>query len=170
MKKLLTLGFILLVLSLSFSCTKAAGKAPLKFSTTDLSGNSLTEEIFIKKDVTVLNIWRTTCGPCIGELPELAQWSASMPENVQLIGLVSDLNDSTDAERIKHVRTVLGSSGITFTNLVANEDFDSLMSSIQFVPTTLIIDSKGNIIGDPIVGAQVQLYKDSVSSYLSQKK
>ena len=41
------------------------------FTTKDLDGNEVTEEIFAKKDLTVVNIWGTFCTPCIGEMPAL---------------------------------------------------------------------------------------------------
>ena len=62
------------------------------FTAKDLQGNEVTEEIFAGKDLTVLNIWGTFCPPCIREMPELGEWARAMPENVQLIGLITDIH------------------------------------------------------------------------------
>ena len=35
------------------------------FSTVDLQGNTVTEEIFSNADLTVVNFWATYCNPCI---------------------------------------------------------------------------------------------------------
>lgn len=39
------------------------------FTTVDMAGNTVTDELFTQADLTVLNIWGTYCGPCIGEMP-----------------------------------------------------------------------------------------------------
>lgn len=48
-----------------------ANKFPA-FTTTDLNGNAVTEEIFLGKALTVVNIWGTFCDPCVNEMPLLA--------------------------------------------------------------------------------------------------
>ena len=68
------------------------------FTATDLDGNTVTESIFTEKDLTVLNIWGTFCGPCIGEMPELGKWAKEMPDNVQIVGLIIDINGEEDTE------------------------------------------------------------------------
>ena len=51
------------------------------FSTTDLEGNTVTNDIFSQADLTVVNFWGTFCNPCINEMPELAKWNEEMPDN-----------------------------------------------------------------------------------------
>ena len=126
------------------------------FETVDLAGNTVTNEIFYGKDLTVINIWGTYCNPCIDEMPELAEWSESMPENVQLIGLVSDLNSVDDAETLELAQAICEATGAdVYTNLVANEDFTELLSGVVGTPTTFFVDNTGAIVGDPIVGANM---------------
>ena len=49
-----------------------AGASELCFSGKDVNGKSVnTEDIFAKNKVTVVNMWASWCGPCVGEIPEL---------------------------------------------------------------------------------------------------
>ena len=138
------------------------------FETVDLAGNTVTNEIFSTKDLTVVNLWGTYCGPCINEMPELAEWSASMPENMQLIGLVSDLYSADDAETLELAQAICEATGAeVYTSLVANEYFTDLLSGVVGVPTTFFVDSTGAIVGDPIVGANVPGCKAAVEELLS---
>lgn len=138
------------------------------FETVDLNGNTVTNEIFDGKDLTVVNIWGTYCNPCIDEMPDLAEWSKSMPENMQLIGLVSDLYSADDAETLELAQAICEATGAdVYTSLVAGEDFFGLLSGIVGVPTTLFVDSAGKIVGDPIVGANVAGCKKTAESLLS---
>ena len=43
-----------------------------EFTAGTLAGGTFTAEDVAARDVTVINFWSTTCGPCIDELPDLA--------------------------------------------------------------------------------------------------
>ena len=139
------------------------------FTATDLNGSTVTESIFGEKDLTVLNIWGTFCGPCIGEMPELGEWAKEMPDNVQLLGLIIDINGEEDTEHRDLAVDITQKAGADFTNLIANADFAPILKDVVGVPTTLFIDGDGNIVGDPIVGADVEGYKTFVEEYLGEQ-
>ena len=76
--------------------TASAGKEEKKekfpeFKTTDTNGNEVTEKIFSDKDITMVNVWGTFCGPCINEMPELQKIYESLPKNANLIGIAADV-------------------------------------------------------------------------------
>ena len=48
-------------------------------------------------------------------------------------------------------------------------DFDEIMEQLIGVPTTIFVDSEGNIVADPIVGANVVGYKEFVEEYFDEK-
>ena len=138
------------------------------FETVDLAGNTVTNEIFSTKDLTVVNLWGTYCGPCINEMPELAEWSASMPENMQLIGLVYDLNSLDDIDTLELAQDICEATGAdVYTSLVANDCFTELLSGVIGVPTTFFVDRNGALVGTPICGADVPGCKAVVESLLS---
>lgn len=137
------------------------------FTATDLDGNTVTESIFREKDLTVLNIWGTFCGPCIGEMPELGEWAKEMPDNVQIVGLIIDINGEEDIEHHDLAVDITQKAGADFTNLIANADFASILKDVIGVPTTLFIDGEGNLVGDPVIGADVDGYKKFVEDYLN---
>lgn len=139
------------------------------FTATDLDGNEVTESIFSEKDLTVLNIWGTFCGPCIGEMPELGEWAKEMPDNVQIVGLIIDINGEEDTEHRDLAIDITQQAGVEFTNLIANMDFAPILKDVVGVPTTLFIDGEGNLVGDPIVGANVDGYKTFVEDYLHEQ-
>ncbi len=137
------------------------------FTTQDLSGNEITAEIFREKSLTVVNVWGTFCGPCIEEMPALADWARKMDERVQLIGIVGDIEGLEDAEHLELARLIAEKAGIEFTNLIPTEDFSVLMNGLIGFPTTFFVDESGAIVGEPIIGANVEAYMAFVDSYLS---
>lgn len=139
------------------------------FTTTDLAGNEVTESIFGEKDLTVLNIWGTFCSPCVREMPELGEWEKELPENVQLLGLVVDIEGEDDTLHKDLAMEIADKAGAEFTQLLVNMDFAPVVSRVVGVPTTLFIDKEGKIVGDPIVGADVAGYRQFVEDYLSEQ-
>ena len=126
---------------------KTIGKFP-NFTTTDLNGKQVTNDIFAQKKLTVINIWGTFCGPCINEMPELGEWSDEMSNNVQLIGLVCDIEGADDYSTINDAKAIL--------------------NNVDAVPTTIFVDSEGNILDKTISGADVDGYKEVVAEYLNE--
>ena len=140
------------------------------FKTADLNGNEVDESIFAKKDYTMVNYWGTFCPPCIKEMPELAEISNALPENIQMIGLICDLPYGQEMEETKNTaENILDTNGVTYTNLLIWEDAAEMISGFSsFVPTTFFVDSEGNIVGDPIIGADLEAYKERIASLSEQ--
>lgn len=158
--------------NIEFTEINELGKLPKqmpKFITKDLKGNTVTENIFAEKDLTVVNIWGTFCNPCIEEMPELGEWAKVMPENVQLIGIISDIANENDSIHYDLAVEIMEKAKADFTQLIVNEDFENIMYWITGVPTTLFVDKNGNIVGKPIIGADVDGYKKFVEDYLNGK-
>ena len=121
------------------------------FSALDIYGEAVDSDIFADYDLTMLNIWGTFCGPCIMEMPDLGEMAAAMPEGTQLVGLVGD---ALDAQTIELAQTIAETTGAAYPHIVPNKElYDYLYRNIAFFPTTLFIDSKGNTVGEPLIGA-----------------
>ena len=139
----------------------------LSFTVKDLDGNDVaSSELFGAKDLTVVNFWGTFCGPCIEEMPELGEWARTMPENVQLIGILVDIEDENDTATIEDATSILKDADAAFVNLIPIDSLADVVAGISAVPTTIFVDKDGNIVGDPIVGADVEGYKTFVEEYL----
>lgn len=137
-----------------------------EFSTTDMDGNKVTNDTFADYDLTVVNFWATYCNPCIDELPELTEWKKELPDNVNLIGLLVDV-DEKGSDQYKLAEKIIKETGADYQHLIATEEFDDMISNLVGVPTTFFVDSTGKIIGEPFAGADVDAYKQTVEDYLN---
>ena len=170
MKKILAIIMVILMCAALAACTgdtsagEEAGINIGTFVSEDINGNEVTEAIFADKDVTVLNVWATFCGPCIGEMPDLAALSEELPDNAQVIGIVID---TQQGENVDLAGEICNAAGVNFTNILASETVLETFGFVEAVPTTLILDSSGNVIGKPIVGADVEGYKKAAEEYLA---
>lgn len=144
-------------------------------SVQDLAGNAVDASLFEGHQLTMVNIWATFCGPCLSEMPELGELAAEYAgddSGVQIVGLVTDVVDSNIEpveEQIEAANQIVEETGAAYTHLVPDKTMYSfLMENVIGVPTTYFVDEKGNIIGDPVVGANDKAFwKSEIESRLS---
>lgn len=130
---------------------EAAGAARGYFTTTDLYGNTVTQEIFAQSDLTVVNVWATYCGPCINEMPYLGELAEEYDSSkVQIVGIPTDVYNQ---EYLDYALSLVNETGADYTHLLMSEElYNWGLTEIQYVPTTFFVNSEGEII-DTVVGS-----------------
>lgn len=127
-----------------------------EFMGKDLEGNEVnSEELFSGNAVTVVNFWFTTCGPCVGELADLdALNNELMEKGGSLIGINAFTLDGKESD-IYDAKEVLMKKGASYKNVYfdSNSEAGKFVANIYAFPTTYVVDRKGNIVGEPILGA-----------------
>jgi hypothetical protein len=82
-----------------------------------------------------------------------------MPEGSQIIGLLIDKSLPEDTQVISKAQSILKKANADFTQILLAKDFRPYLNkNVQFIPTTVFVDSKGKIVGNSIVGSR----KDAV--------
>lgn len=136
------------------------------FTAGTLDGGVFTQEDIAAKEVTVVNFWAMTCGPCIVEMPDLADFAGALPENVQLITVC--LDGSGNEEAVREVLKEAGYEGVTIIS--GDGDLAALAANLMYTPTTVLADAQGNLAGDAIIGRQEDLsevYLSAVNAALT---
>ena len=158
MKKIFAL-FAMIALSSILFAQKAGSK--ITFESVDLNGNAVTDAIFKENKITMLNIWGTFCPPCIREMPDLAKPNEANKSNgLQVVGIPIDILDNVGKVLPKKKATadeIINATGAHYTHIVPNYGMlSTFLRSIQAVPATIFVDSKGNQIGQMYLGARSQ--------------
>ena len=137
------------------------------FTAQTLDGGTFSEKDLAEKDLTVINIWQTTCAPCIEEMPELASLAASLPDNVSLITWCLDGMDAKET-----VEEIMKESGFANPTIVSGDgDLTKLYRSLMYTPTTVALDAAGNMVGEPLIGSPnnaKEAYKDYINQALKE--
>ena len=120
----------------------------------DFDGNDVEENLFSKNAVTVMNFWFTGCKPCVAELSKLNELNDAIKSmGGEVVGVNTDTFDGKEST-IKEAKKILESQGAKYRNfaLDANSDAGKYASEIMAFPTTILVDRKGNVVGEPMVG------------------
>ena len=141
--------FICLLIVFMLFCSPALAISGLTdFTTVDMEGNIVTQDIFADYDLTIVNVWATWCVYCVEEMPSLSKLKTMLPENVNFITLCQDAHVETDL-----AREILESSGANFQTLLLTQDiYEQFFHQIEAFPSTFFLDSKGMSVSAPIVG------------------
>ena len=108
--------------------------------------------------VTMINFWATFCGPCIREMPELAEIAKEYKDKgFEIVGVTTDATDYENGGLIpnilKDADDILKQTGVEYPICFAGADLIRY-TQITAVPTTFFVDEKGNLLTDPMVGSR----------------
>ncbi|GHS99652.1 hypothetical protein AGMMS50276_23680 [Synergistales bacterium] len=167
MKKSILLALLLVTAMLSGAY--AAEPFPA-FSSKTISGEDIDNGVFAGAKITMVNIWATWCPPCVYEMPDLGELGRSMPKGSRLVGFLIDAAPS-DTKVISKALNILKKSNADFTQILLTKDIKPyLEKNIEAIPTTIFVNSKGEIVGKPLVGSRPgREYRAEVESLLSRK-
>ena len=122
------------------------------------------QELFSGNEVTMINIWATWCGPCRGELPDLARINSNL-ESIGC-GIVGLLADGQDPEDVEDAKQLLQDAGVYYPVVNIPEGADD-MFDLSGMPVSYFVNSDGEILADPVHGAQVNAYEQAVRNILT---
>jgi thiol-disulfide isomerase/thioredoxin len=133
--------------------TLGTGYVVRPFSASDLNGRIVDNSFFTNQRLTMVNVWGTFCGPCIREMPELAQLPGEFPStDFAILGVVAD---TPDASNEATARQLTGSTGVTYTNVVPDLSItNDILADVSVVPTTFFVDRTGTVVGEVLTGSR----------------
>ncbi len=133
-----------------------------EFATEDVFGNSYTQEVFEDYDLTLVNAFTTWCSPCVNEMPELEKLRQYYEEKDIKFGIVAFVLDARTADGIddtavQQAMLLSARSGAQFPFLIPDEEYlNGRLDGIESVPESFFVDSEGNIVSEPYIGANTE--------------
>lgn len=129
------------------------------FSCEDIFGNAYTEAVFAEYDLTLVNCFATWCSPCVNEMPELEKLRKEYADKGIRLGVVAVVLDvktasGTDEGAVERAKALYQKCGANFPFLIPDDgNMNGRLTGIEAVPESFFVDSNGNIVSEPYVGA-----------------
>lgn len=144
MKKLLVLLVTAICLTcLSLSAMAAAitlGDTMPGFTVETINGEPFTlSKALEEKDLVMINVWASWCGPCMNEFPHLQEAYEKYQDRVEILALSCESSD--DAQKIQ---SVIDKYGLTFP--VGSDTIGVAYAfGVTSIPTSILVDRYGTI-------------------------
>ena len=141
---------------------ESIGKAPdFTLTSTDEKQIKLSD---YKGKIVILDFWATWCAPCRKGIPDLVEIQKEYKDNVVIVGI------SLDKQSTKNfVIPFMKEFGINYPVVYGNGKVVADYGYIQAIPTSFIIDRKGNIV-DGFVGLVTKdAYTNRIISLLERE-
>jgi peroxiredoxin len=132
----------------------------LKFSATDILGRPISTDSF-RGNVLLVNVFSTTCPPCVRETPELVKlYNERHGDGLDILMVSVGPPDRLADFSVQHkIPYPIIADGLPIADQVPN---------LRGIPTTIILDRKG-IVRHRIVGADVLRIRKTVDDLLAEK-
>ncbi len=143
------------------SMVSARTDAFTRFTAAEVGGAPVDESIFADHDLTLVNIWATFCGPCLGEMPDLARLHEEYSDRgFQVVGVCGDIADMNTGEVYpdlvaKALELEQQTGADVYLNLNPAGDLmqNYINPTVAAYPTSVFVNSRGEQVGDMIVGS-----------------
>ena len=121
---------------------------------TDIRNNSNSvsdSEIFADSPLTVVNLWETSCGFCIQEMPDINKAAKHFEGKVRIIGICYDtrIDGEINPNMTDTAKQIMDIRGVDYDNYIPDETFQHYLEGLDYFsgfPTTFFVDSNMNIV------------------------
>ncbi len=144
------------------STEKEGDKAP-NFSLKSVDGKTVKLSDY-KGKIVIIDFWATWCPPCRRGVPDLISIQKEFKKDVVVIGI------SLDREKtIKDVPGFIKDYGINYPVVYGDDKVTIDYGGIRSIPTSFVIDRKGNVVDSHIGLVPKEVFTDKVKELLNKK-
>jgi peroxiredoxin len=127
----------------------------------NLAGQTVSLSDF-KGKVVVLDFWATWCPPCRAEIPHFIELQNEFKaKGVTIVGL------SVDSIAPADVAKFAKDNGMNYPIVMADEKTATAYGADQGIPTTVVIDGKGNVVATHLGLTEKETFKGDIEKALS---
>ncbi len=132
------------------------------FTVSSLSGESYQLTDF-KGKVLIVDFWDTWCPPCRKEIPHFIElYNEYNGKGLEILGVAFGRNGTAAVQQF------IDEYKIPYKNAMANDQIMSVLGPIRSIPTTYVIDQKGQVVKKYIGYNDKSVFETDIKALLSK--
>ncbi len=135
-------------------------KAP-EFTLVDTQGKKISLKNYRGK-VVIIDFWATWCPPCRRGIPDLIDLQKQYKNKIAIIGV------SLDTDTKDKVVPFMKNYGINYPVIYGTPELVSAYGNIEAIPTSFVIDKKGNIVNQHVGLTPKEVYISEIKKLLGK--
>jgi thiol-disulfide isomerase/thioredoxin len=148
------------VVSADVSPALAGEKPAPNFALKNAAGQTVELKRLAGK-VVVVNFWATWCGPCRMEIPGMLEvYKKYKGKGLEIVGV------SLDQKGWSVVTPYVEKTKIDYPIVLGTDQVVSDYGNFQAIPTTFVVDKKGNIVGEHTGSMSKEAFEKMLAPYL----
>jgi thiol-disulfide isomerase/thioredoxin len=161
MKSLISYALLAaIVVAACVSPALAGGKPAPNFALKTAAGQTVELKQLAGK-VVVVNFWATWCGPCRMEIPGMLEvYKKYKGKGLEIVGV------SLDQKGWSVVTPYVEKTKIDYPIVLGTEKVVGDYGNFQAIPTTFVVDKKGNIVGEHTGSMSKEAFEKMVAPFL----
>ncbi len=115
-----------------------------------------------KGKIVIVDFWATWCPPCREEIPDFVQLQKEYKSDLQILGV--SLDTGTKSDVIPFMKEHKMNYPVVFGTMEVVRDY----GDIQSIPTTFVIDQKGNVVNSFVGYHKKSVFKAEIERLLKK--
>ncbi len=153
MKKFLIIFLIYLI-----TCSQTLRNRVPSFTLQTLDGETFNIEEHVGKKVIIIDFWATWCPPCRAEIPGFVRLFEKYRESgLLIVGISLDRGFNVEST----VKNFIKEYNINYPVMMGNKEVVEKFGGIRAIPTTFIVNKKGEIV-EKIIGYRDESYFENI--------
>ncbi len=144
------------------------------FEGNDIFGNEVPKDYYAKNELTMVNLFATSCNPCMNEMPEIIEMAEELKDKgFGVLAISSDFgtDGSLDPEAEEILKELFVESKENLKVMYPDVDLtlDVLAKANNTIPYTFFVNKEGQIVGESYLGAKsVDEWKEIINANMGK--
>ncbi len=146
-----------------------------EFDSVNIYDEKVTNDFFAKNKLTMINVFSTSCNPCMEEMPHLFEISKEMKDkgfSVMPVLIDMDMEGNPDEDAKNTMKELIKEKTDNFQVVFPDMNLlENVVTRSDAIPYSIFVDKDGNVVGEAHLGSKsADEWRETINKTLESVK